>query len=35
MQRLQDEHKAKAIRIDALNELKAETDYFTQTELVS
>ena len=33
LQRLEDEHKAKAIRIGALNELKAETDYFTQTEL--
>ena len=35
LEKLDQEHKAKAIRLDALNELKAETDYFTQAELVS
>lgn len=33
LQKLDEEHRAKAIRIDALNELKAETDYYTPTEL--
>lgn len=33
MEKLDEEHKAKAIRINALNELKHETDYFTPSEL--
>lgn len=33
LEKLDEEHKAKAIRINALNELKHETDYFTPSEL--
>jgi len=33
LKKLDDEHRAKAIRIDALNELRQETDYFTTAEL--
>jgi len=33
LEKLDEEHRAKAIRIDALNELKYETDYLTPAEL--
>jgi hypothetical protein len=35
IERLNQEHKAKAIRIDALNELKLATDFMTQQEMVN
>ena len=34
LEKLDQEHRAKAIRINALNELKLATDYLTQHELV-
>jgi len=34
IEKLNQEHKARAIKIDALNELKFATDYMTQQEMV-
>ena len=33
--RLNEEHKARAVKLDILNELKLANDYFTPQELVS
>ena len=35
IERLNQEHKARAVKLDVLSELKFETDYFTPQEVVS
>jgi len=35
IERLNEEHKARAVKLDILNELKLANDYFTPQELVS